>query len=203
MFPFFFFNSLIMFFFPLLFSIILVTVFANPIPTYSKDLGDLTDNAADSLNESDDLTLKQVTLNTDEVTDTANNPAISTVAYSVPIVASLDIVTNPSRSTSPDCTVNVPSDGFTDVIVQKRFKVCPLTDAPKPQSVPQPVLQPPTEKSKPFTTNSNNPCGSDKPKYVSCGGDEYISPYQPHPLIGIIPNCVPGKSLNLLVIIIC
>ena len=197
---FFFFNSLVMFIFPLLCSIILVTVFANPIPADSKDLGDLTDNAADGLNESDDLTLEQVTLNTDEVTDTAKNPAIPTVTYSVPVVTSLDIVTDSSHSTSSACTLDVPSDGFTDVIIQKRFKVCPVTDTPKPPRVPQPVLQPPTEKSKPSTTNSNNPCGFDKPKYVSCGGDEYISPYMPHPLIGIIPNCVLGKFLFFLLL---
>lgn len=181
-------NIVAMFWFSLFFLIASSVIFANPIPVESSDLGNLSDTVPDGFNESDDTA-------NDKVWD--NREAdIDSMKYSV-IPTSSNVVVDSSVSPVADCLSDTSSTGSVDDKIEKRrTTVCPAQETPVRPGTRQPAKQPTTSNPR-KPTNSDDLCTAELSYHVTCGGTEYMTSSLsrlPRPLIGIVPNCVPGKS---------
>lgn len=190
-------NIVAMFWFSLIFLIASSTIFANPIPVESSDLGNLSDTVPDGSNESDDTADDRVWDNPDVDIDSMKYPVFLT---------SSNAIVESTVSPVADCSSDTSSTSSVDDNIEKRRKtVCPVQEAPVRPGIRQPAKQPTTSNPK-KPTDSDDLCTAELSYHVTCGGTEYMTSSLsrlPRPLIGIVPNCVPGKSLFSSLVIIC
>lgn len=166
-------NVSIMWCYFLVFSTVLTVITANPILDSSNGSGDLT--IADGLNESGGVSLDAAA----DLNRIGTNPVILNSLPTSPIMIG-------------DCSSDSSSEESIDGNIQKRIDFCPVPD--DPADTGQPSTSPSTSETKKPTTSPRNPCPRDQPKYVTCGGTEYML-YEDAIFIAGVLNCVPGKSI--------